>query len=33
LSRCRTEEEIGLIKKIKDALDPKHLLNIGKIID
>jgi FAD/FMN-containing dehydrogenase len=33
LSLCRTEEEIGLIKKIKDALDPKHLLNIGKIID
>lgn len=33
LSRCRSEEEIGLIKKIKDALDPKHLLNIGKIID
>ncbi len=33
LSLCRTEEEIELIKKIKDGLDPKHLLNAGKIID
>lgn len=33
LSLCRSEEEIELMKKIKDGLDPKHLLNAGKIID
>lgn len=33
LSLCRTEEEIELMKKIKEALDPKHLLNASKIID
>jgi FAD/FMN-containing dehydrogenase len=33
LSLSRTEEEIELIKKIKVVLDPKRLLNAGKIID
>ena len=33
LSLCRSEEEMELIKKIKDGLDPKHLLNTGKIIN
>jgi len=30
---CRTPEEITLMKQIKKTLDPKNLLNPGKVID
>lgn len=32
LGHCKSEGEIELMKKIKDAFDPKHLFNPGKII-
>lgn len=33
LSLCRNEAEIALMKKIKQSLDPKGILNPGKIFD
>lgn len=33
LSYCRTEEEIDLMRTLKLALDPKGILNRGKVID
>lgn len=33
LSYCRTEEEINLMRTLKIALDPKGILNKGKVID
>jgi FAD/FMN-containing dehydrogenase len=33
LSWCRNEEEIKLMKTLKQALDPSHILNPGKIFD
>ncbi len=33
LSYCRTEEEINLMRTLKLALDPKGILNRGKVID
>ena len=33
LSLCRSEEEMEVMLNIKNALDPKHLLNTGKIFD
>lgn len=33
LSICKTPEEINLMKQIKRTLDPKNLLNPGKVID
>jgi FAD/FMN-containing dehydrogenase len=33
LSICRSSEEIGLMRTLKQALDPKGLLNPGKIFD
>jgi len=33
LSLCRSEEEMEVMVNIKNALDPKHLLNTGKIFD
>ena len=33
LSYCRTDEEINLMRTLKRALDPKGLLNQGKVID
>ena len=31
LSMCRTQEEIDLMKTLKVALDPKGLLNVGRV--
>jgi FAD/FMN-containing dehydrogenase len=33
LKLCRTSEEIGLMRTLKRALDPKGILNPGKILD
>ncbi|MFT4666141.1 MAG: FAD/FMN-containing dehydrogenase [Polaribacter sp.] len=33
LSLCRTEEEIGLMKQLKMAMDPLGILNRGKVLD
>ncbi len=33
LSLCRSEEEMEVMLNIKNAFDPKHLLNTGKIFD
>ena len=33
LSLCRTEEEITVMRLLKQAMDPKHILNPGKILD
>jgi FAD/FMN-containing dehydrogenase len=33
LDLCRTEEEIELMKQIKLSLDPKRILNRGKVLD
>lgn len=33
LPLCRTEEEISLMRLLKKSLDPKNLLNRGRIID
>ncbi|WP_353779950.1 FAD-linked oxidase C-terminal domain-containing protein [Winogradskyella sp. 3972H.M.0a.05] len=33
LNLCRTEEEIELMKQIKRTLDPKNILNRGKVLD
>lgn len=33
LSVCRSDEEIALMRRVKDALDPKHILNPGRILD
>ena len=33
LALCRTEEEIALMKSIKQQLDPRGILNKGKIFD
>ena len=30
---CRSEQEIGVMRRLKQALDPKGILNPGKIID
>ena len=33
LSLCRDEAEIALMQKLKQSLDPKGILNPGKIFD
>ena len=33
LPLCRSEEEIGLMKTMKRSLDPKNILNPGRVID
>ena len=33
LALCRNEAEIALMRRLKDTLDPKHILNPGKIFD
>lgn len=33
LSYCRTPEEISLMKTLKSTLDPKNILNRGKVLD
>lgn len=33
LSWCRSEEEIALMRTLKQAIDPKGILNPGKIFD
>jgi FAD/FMN-containing dehydrogenase len=33
LHHSRSEEEIALMKTIKTAMDPKNILNPGKILD
>jgi len=33
LSKCRTSEEISLMKTLKQSLDPKGILNPGKVLD
>ncbi len=33
LNLCRTEEEIGLMKLLKKTMDPKGILNRGRILD
>jgi FAD/FMN-containing dehydrogenase len=33
LKLCRTAEEIGLMRALKRALDPKGILNPGKVLE
>ena len=33
LNLCRTDEEIELMKQLKRTLDPKNILNRGKVLD
>ena len=33
LPLCRTEQEIALMRVLKSAMDPKGILNPGKVLD